>query len=369
MNIKSMYSQATDLDQVMSDLKQQIEPSFEAKLLLVFASSAYDQQALNQKLQSTFSGCSIIGCSTAGEIVSGHMFENSVVAMAFNAGAIDDVNVQVLQNIKTEDHVNEAFDAFGEHFGQAVANMDYNQYVGLVLFDGLTMAEERIMESLGDKTNVTFIGGSAGDDLKFTQTYVYANGQVYSNAAVLALLKPTVGFDFIKTQSFCESVKKLTPTKVDAANRVVIEFNGKPAVDAYAEAVGADVDKISDYFMSNPVGLMDGDEPFVRSPMQPKDLSLAFYCSMVEGMELSLLKPLDIVKDTQQAVQKKLQELGHISGIIDFHCILRTLQLRNESRTEEYGKIFENIPTVGFSTYGEEFITHVNQTSTMLVFK
>lgn len=37
--------------------------------------------------------------------------------------------------------------------------------------------------------------------------------------------------------------------------------------------------------------------------------------------------------------------------------------------TEAYGKIFSDIPTVGVSTYGEEFIGHTNQTATMLVFE
>ncbi len=61
--------------------------------------------------------------------------------------------------------------------------------------------------------------------------------------------------------------------------------------------------------------------------------------------------------------------MGQISGIIDFHCILGTLELRQKGQTDAYGQIFAAIPAIGFSTYGEEYIGNINQTSTMLVFK
>lgn len=91
--------------------------------------------------------------------------------------------------------------------------------------DGLSKSEEKVMEKIGDLTNVVFIGGSAGDDCKFEKTYVHVNGEVHSHAAVLALLKPNVPFDFVKTQSFVSTDIKLEATKVDEKNRIVHEFN------------------------------------------------------------------------------------------------------------------------------------------------
>lgn len=86
-------------------------------------------------------------------------------------------------------------------------------------------------------------------------------------------------------------------------------------------------------------------------------------------MNLSLLESKNIVEDTQAAITKKQQEMPTITGIVNFHCILRTLELENKNQTTAYGNIFKDIPTIGFSTYGEEFIGHINQTSTMLIFK
>ena len=41
--------------------------------------------------------------------------------------------------------------------------------------------------------------------------------------------------------------------------------------------------------------------------------------------------------------------------------------LESKNQTEDYGNVFSKIPTIGFSSYGEEFIGHINQTATMLV--
>jgi len=247
--------------------------------------------------------------------------------------------------------------------------MDPHQYIGLILMDGMSGAEEKLMDKIGDLTNIFFVGGSAGDDLKFTTTYVFANGKAYTNAAVLAILKPATEFSIIKTQSFCSLLKSLVATKVNAAKREVLEFNHKPASQAYAEAVGASVKDAPNYFMSNPVGVMAEGEIFVRSPQQIQGNSMLFYCNVLEGMELTLLDSTDIIADTRQAIENKKRELGSISGIINFHCILRTLDLEKKGLTEAYGNLFVDIPTIGFSTYGEAYLGHINQTSTMVVFK
>jgi hypothetical protein len=243
--------------------------------------------------------------------------------------------------------------------------MDPAQYVGIILFDGLSVAEEKVMDNLGNLTDLIFVGGSAGDDLKFKQTQVFTRGKASSNAAVLALLKPAKGYEIIKTQSFKPLPKFLVADEVDEATRTVIKFNGKSAVAAYATATGTTVEKVADKFMSNPVGLMVGGEPFVRSPQQVKDGKIVFYCNIKQGTKLALLEATDIIKDTRQAIDKA----AGASAIINFNCILRTLELEAKNLTGQYGQLFNNVPTIGFSTYGEAYLGHINQTATILVLK
>lgn len=368
MYIKTAYSTKGTSDDVIQDLKSQLG-EFDTKMLVFFASSRLAPNIIGKKVQDAFPGAAVFGCSTAGEIVSGKMLKNSLVAMAFNSGAVRDVKVEVVENPKNDNSVKKAFATFEAHFKSPMSELDPAAYVGMIFVDGLSGAEEKLIDKIGDLTNVNFIGGSAGDDLKFEETHVYANGKSYTNAAVLAVLKPGVPFTFIKTQSFCDLGKKLIVTKANEEKREVIEFNDKPAAQAYAEVLGVAVEEAPNRFMHNPVGLVIDGVPFVRSPQRIKGESMLFYCGVTEGMELSLLESTNIIDDTRQAVAQAARDLGSISGIININCILRTLELDQKELTDDYGKIFSDYPTVGFSSYGEQFIGHINQTATMLVFK
>jgi hypothetical protein len=337
--------------------------------VIYFASSSADFDAVAAAVAGAFPGAATFGCTTAGEIVSGAMTKGEVVAMGIGRDVAARVLVGVVEGVGASvDGVNETLRAWERELGHPMLGMDPTRWVGLVLVDGLSGAEERVMERLGDLTDVPFIGGSAGDDLAFKRTLVAAQGVASSNAAVLVLLECPNGFEVLKTQSFAPTGITLTPTKVNKATREVEEFDGKPAAAAYAEAVGKTVDHLSEDFMLHPLGLMAGGEPFVRSPQQVVGDKVKFYCSVDEGIPLAVLESGDIVDQTRADLEGAFTA-GKPAGIINFNCILRTLELQAEGKTEAYGALFTAVPTVGFSTYGEEYIGHINQTATMLLLR
>ncbi len=337
----------------------------DVRAVLYFASSCYKLDEVAGQMQESFGPTPTMGCSTAGELISGAMTTNSIVAMALTSDELMDVDVQVVDDVRRRESLDRALVGFEKHFGIAMRGMPSEQFVGIVLIDGLSLSEESVMDQIGNYTDVLFLGGSAGDDLKFKQTLVCANGKAYAGAAVLAVLRVKNGFDIIKTQSFRATDKILKATKVDESRRSVLEFDGQPAAQAYAQAVGTPLDKAHERFMRNPVGLMVDTDPFVRSPQQISGDEIVFYCAVKEGMDLRLLESTNIVEDTMLAVRMH-QRARPVSAMINFHCILRTLELQAIGQTDAYGNIFKDIPTIGFSTYGEEYIGHINQTSTIL---
>lgn len=372
VNIKSAFSVKCSEKDVVLDIKNKLS-CCNAKIVIFFASSDFNQEILSKLMQEAFSDSVVFGCSTAGEITSGEMLKNSAVAMAISSNIVSDVKLEVVENIKKNLNLEKAFTSFENHFNESLYTMDPSKFVGMVLIDGLSMKEEKIMDLIGNRTNVNFVGGSAGDNFKFIKTYVCAYGKSYTDSTILALLKINndAEFSIIKTQSFKVLKPLLIANKVNEENREVIEFNYKPAAVAYAEAVGAaSIEEVSKYFPTNPVGLPIGENDlFVRSPQQIKGTSMLFYCNILKGMEVRLLESTNIIKDTKLALKNKINELGQIDGIVNFDCIERSFELKKNKLEKQYGEIFSDIPTIGFSTYGEEFIGHLNQTATMLVFK
>lgn len=338
-------------------------------LVIAFMTPDLDPGVVASGLSAAFPNAHVVGCTTAGEIVDGRMLKGSLAVMALDESVVGDVEVALVQGLRSGVDVSAAMTRFADHFNEPVAGMSVTEYVGLVLVDGLSGAEESLMRALGNSTNVVFVGGSAGDNAAFDTTFVIADGKAATDAAVLVLMKPKAAFDIVKTQSFVATGATLLATDVDEAAREVRQFNGKPAISAYAEAIGVPEEEAADHFMSQPIGLMIDGEPYVRSPQQVlPDGTIRFYCNIVQNMRLDVLESTSIVQDTAVAVAEAESELGGISALINFNCILRTLELEAKDLTESYGAVFADRPAIGFSTYGEQYYGHINQTATMLVF-
>jgi len=371
-NIKSAFSTKFLEEEAVAEIKSQLNLS-NIKLIIFFSSNNYDQDKLSRLMAKAFNNCVVVGCSTAGEIVSGELLKDSIVAMAINSNIISDAKLEVIENMSGNLSLEKAFTSFEKYYNQSLYTMDATKFVGVSLIDGISMKEEKIMDLIGDRTNIFFVGGSAGDDHKFFKTYVCADGKAYTDSTALLILRinDNAEFSIIKTQSFTTLDHVFIANKVNEEKREVIEFNNRPAVLEYAEAVGASsVEEVSKYFRTNPLGLTVGeDDIFTRAPQQTKGTSMQFYCNILEGMEVRLLKSTDIVEDTKKAIENKIKEIGRIDGIINFDCVERVLELEEKQLEKQYAEIFRDIPTIGFSTYGEQFIGHMNQTSAMLVFR
>jgi len=372
MKTKQLISHETDIKKIAEDLKMQLG-DFKTKALLVFSSWFHDHQSLSKELHHEFPGMDVFGCSSYGEYINDKYHKNTTVAMALGDDLLEDIHIEVIEDVHNDlaQKTKNAFLNFEKHYGIPVNKMDHEKFVGMVLIDWC-LIEEKVMEHIGDHTNVIFVGGTSADKdfVDYLEHAVFCNGKAYRDAAVLALMKPKVEFEVIKTESFRVLDKKLTATKVDVPNRQVIEFNNKPAIEAYAEALGVSIDKAEEFYWTNPLGVVVTDHPFVRSPIPGgKNGSIMFCCNILENMDANLLQETEIVDETKLLIDRIKVNHSHLSGLIQFNCSARTIELENRNIIDEYADVFKDIPHLGISCFGESYLAHINQSATLLLFK
>ena len=367
MSVKIVFSTKKDEVDVVKDIKEQLH-GYEPKLIVYFSSCFFNIPRLANLMEQEFNDSEVVGCSSGDEMVPGKQLTHSLVAMAFDDSILEDAKVEFVRDLKTNigPGVERAFKGFEEYYGTPANELSYKDYVGLVLVDGNTYVEEAFVEKVSGMTNVLFVGGAASDDWKFGPILVCAEGEAIENAAVMVLIKPKVPFEIVKTQSLKSLKKTMVATKVDLAERAVLEFNGRPAVEVYAELVGVPVSEADKQFSKHPLGVVADNEIFVRSPYQVMENGgLKLASSILEGMEIELLETTNIVEETKTV----LEQIENPLALIQFNCALRAMELAQTGQMNEYINLFSTIPNIGFTCYGEFYLGHMNQTSTMLIFK
>lgn len=365
MAIKTLSIKGTDSRDIAQQAREALT-GFQPKLLLFFASSIYENPEV--ALKEAFPDSEIIGSTSHSEYCNSDFTNGSVSIMAMDSDSIEDVCVQVVENISAESDLREILNGMHNYYGGVDEILiNYERYVGIVLFESSAKAEEIFMDRLGTVTDLLFVGGSSSAADSGT-SLVYANGRQYTGAAVLAILKTTNGYDVLKTQSaHILSERKLLVTKSDLRNRILYEFDHRPCGEVYAEVLGVPQEEIQNYFVCNPLGVVADNEIFVRTFNQIQDGGITLHCGLPEGTEINVLKIGNIVDDTKKTLDESIPYQP--AGVINFNCLYRTLEILNENQVEPYCALFGRYPSIGFSTNGEAFLGHINETSTILIIK
>lgn len=367
MSVKTAISHSLDPAVCARELKRDvagIEPAF----VIFFATPALDAASLGKALAREFGAVPSLGCTTAGEMTSGRMLQKSVVLLAVSSDIVKHASVSVVDDVKGDAGIRRAMGELATAVGSSIAQLHPERYVGLVLHDGLNAAEEHVMAQLAQLTNVPFVGGSAGDELRFERTTVFANFEPHSGTSAFALLEPARPYHIVKTQSFSVRPEVLTATEVDEAKRTVKRFDGRPAAREYCARLGIPLEQAAQHFRRHPVGLVMPDgEPFVRGLQRTNGDDIVFFCQILEGARVHLLEAGDMIERTRADLAAALKRVANPRALINFDCVERRGQLQRLGQCEAYAKLFDQVPTVGFSTYGESYIGHINQTATMLL--
>jgi hypothetical protein len=335
--------------------------------IIVFVSPNYDPHAFAEYMSEVFAGVPVFGCTTAGELTPEGMSDGTVLALGFNNSdfkivtqpimALDHLTItQVREHVRSLRHKLQNIDTKDQSRSQ----------FGMLLVDGLCLQEEALISAISAcLDDIGIVGGSAGDGLNYSNTWVFIDGKAHKNAAILLLFSTDLPFRLFKCNSFAPTDEKLVVTMADLEKRVVQELNAEPAALEYARVINVPIAELDDYhFAAHPVIVRVGGDYYARSIQRVnEDGSLTFFCAIDEGLVLTAAGRLDILGVVEDTFRLTEAELGDVSLYIGFDCIHRRLDAEHRQIARNLSDLYRQHNVVGFNTYGEQFGSmHLNQT-------
>jgi hypothetical protein len=335
-----------------------------AQLAIVFGSSWFDQPPLLQGVRSVVGDVPLAGQSTAGEITpEGPGSHSCVVVLLALEGLVCGVGMgKDVDRVPREAGQRAAYTALQAFHG--------NPRVGLLVFgDGLVTgyaeAVRGIQEVLG--TSFLIVGGMAGDDLRFEQTYQYCHDEVASRSVVGVLLGGAVRIGVGLEHGFAPISKPRRITR-SRANRL-LTLDHQPAASVYEDYLGpAFIQRMRETGLSRqgiayPLGMQD--EPtrqwLLRNVVAfGEDGSLSCNGELREGSWVQLMigsRELAL-EAAQRAAQHAIRSLNHIACVLVFDSAVRRTLLGPTHAALEIARIREAVgqatPLAGCYTYAEQ---------------
>ena len=367
--IRAAHTTCRDPVEAVRDFHEQVAQP-DMALVLFFCSSRYDLDRIGAELQALFGSVPVAGCTTAGEIGPGGYRDHSISGLSFPSDSFS-VSAELLGPLETLE-VSDAQHAAARlkcRMPEASPGGGSNPFAFLMV-DGLSRREEPLIAAAHNALGaIPIIGGSAADDLHFSETWVYFNGRFLSDHAVLLLLDSDCPVTTVRSQHFVATDRRMVITGADPLRRCVTEINGLPAAREYARLIGADLEELNlDRFAFSPVVVMVNGEEYVRSIQRANaDGSLTFHCAIEEGLVIRIAEGVDLRENLKKDLAAVADRIGPPQVILGCDCVLRNRELTHGALKEAVGTLMEENLVVGFSSYGEQYgSVHVNQTFTAL---
>lgn len=340
--------------------------------VLFFCSAEFDLERLGPALENAFPDVRVCGCTSAGEITPDGYGRGCITAIGFDRRyfSIGCALISALDRFTLQDAQGVIDGLLATCRDARLAPVKGNTFA-ITLLDGLSSREELVLATLNSALGtIPQFGGSAGDDERLANTHVFFDGQFHTGAATVMLVNTPLDFRVFSTHHMVDRSEKLVVTDACPESRTVFELNAEPAAEAYARAVGVNVDALDrKTFALRPLGVKIGGHYFVRSIQRVNpDGSLTFYCAVETGIVMTAMEPEGLLDSVRQQIEASERVVGAPLVTIGCDCFLRRLEAELTGEVDAVSEFLRHHKVIGFNTYGEQFDgMHINQTFTGVV--
>ena len=307
----------------------------------------------------------IIGATTAGEISSGKVYDESII-LSFSLFDNTKIKTYFVENSENSyDSVTNLIEQFDKTIKPKVA---------ISFVDGLhTNGSEYLRAFKEYDKDLLVAGGLAGDNAKFTQTIVFTQDKVLSNGSVVALLYNDDLSVSTKANFGWTSVGR-TMTITKAEGNIVYEIDNIPTVDVYKKYLGEEVaDELPMSGVEFPLLLLNKNLLVARAAVGiGKNGSLVFAGGLKVGDKVSFgYGNTELILESGKKTCNEIIQ-SPVESIFIYSCMARKIFM-GETIKKEIEPLNEIAPVSGFFTYGEFFsssdhLEHelLNETMTIL---
>ncbi len=328
--------------------------SGEPVLTILFTTDSYDQESVLAEVRRVTGGGHLVGFCCGGVIHGEHICTQGVGVCTL---AGDDLQAAV---VLQEDISRDPLEA-GRSAGRGLlAGAGASDGQVFLFPDGFCANISETLQGVYEVMGAGFgyIGGGAGDNLRFFRTYQFADDRLGSDSMAAALIRglsagSAVGHGWRPTGE---------PFIIGhTEGKRVLEINGRPAFDAYRERLGdISPEEFARVGMKNPLGFPDIRGNYtIRDPLSVgRDGSINFVTEipadavgyLMEGRTDALIAAAGRIAVSAAAEVHKPQV------VILFDCISRYLLMGDQFGREIAtirAAVGTDVPLLGALTFGE----------------
>jgi hypothetical protein len=330
-----------------------------AQLAMIFGSTeALEDASLLADIKKQFPGAYLFGCSTAGEILSTHVSDDSlaVTACAFERTLIKTAEVNLFD-------FPDSF-AAGRALAEKLADVRLKHI--LVLSDGLKVNGSELVKGIMRSLppGVTVTGGLSGDGSRFAKTLVCANGAPQSGkVAAIGFLGDRLKIGFGSMGGWDRFGPQRIVTK--SVGNVLYELDGTSALSLYKRYLGEHAGGLPATGLLFPLSIWCDscgmEEPVVRTilAVNEADQSMTFAGDIPQGRRAQLMRAnLERLVDGAEGAAKTCRTTmrgDKVDLALLISCVGRKLVLKQrvEEETEAVSLMLPGAAMTGFYSYGE----------------
>lgn len=328
-------------------------------LIILFGSSKLEtiQDALTQ-LSTFYSQATIIGSSSAGEIVQDQLYDDSLVAAVIHFKSTPFLTVH--EAIAEHDNAK----ALGESIAKQVMQEELKAL--FVLSDGLGINGSQLTDGLSSilGNDIVVTGGLAGDSDRFEHTWTIVGGKaVEGYVSAVAFYGDAIEVKYGSQGGWDSLGVERIVTK--SRENVLYELDDQPALDIYKRYLGEQAIGLPATGLLFPLELKESShatESKVRTilAVNEEESSITFAGDIPEGSYVTLMKANydRLIDGAYSAAENIIMENYHGEKILSIaiSCVGRRLVLKQ--RTEEeleatLDVLPQNVEQIGFYSYGE----------------